>query len=307
MVASDHIATPQSPHFAGRPATQLGEARLILEITRGKTRFPLRPVRGPRFLIGAAATCDLRLGGEAMPALHSLITLEDHEIELESIAAEPVLRINGAPVQGAILRDGDVIEIGEVELTARLVAGRTPASVQETPANDISERPLAELSATELIDLIEYERGEQERADEGAKSGAATLMAGLHRLRISPPTISRVDESERPRGPHVAFPIGREELAPARGLTGEAATLDPSHGADLFELEEQLATLADELKLSLVESGGREGQFAQSLSQLLEMQQRLAEQLSEVSETVDQLREQQARSTFEPVRPRVIA
>jgi len=37
---------------------------LVLEVTKGRTRFRRRPVTHPRFLIGAVSTCDLRLGGD---------------------------------------------------------------------------------------------------------------------------------------------------------------------------------------------------------------------------------------------------
>src|SRR5438445_6580351 len=87
---------------------------LVLEVTRGRTRFPRRPVTSPRFLIGAGSTCDLRLGGERMPALHSMITLSGREITLEAIAAEPALTVNGRLVQTTNLHDSDAIDVGEV-------------------------------------------------------------------------------------------------------------------------------------------------------------------------------------------------
>ena len=107
---------------------------LVLEITRGRTRFPRRPVTHSRFLIGAGATCDLRLGGERMPALHSIITVAGREITLEAIAAEPGLTVNGRLVRNALLHDGDLIGIGEVELLARLEAGHAPAAIEQPAA-----------------------------------------------------------------------------------------------------------------------------------------------------------------------------
>src|SRR5262249_35684853 len=110
--------------------------RLVLEITRGKTRFRDRPVTGPRFLIGAGVTCDLRLGGERDPPLHSLVTVDPTGVHIEAIVTVPTLIVNGRGVHDAALSDGDVISIGEVELVARVSAGRTPAGVQveEPPA-----------------------------------------------------------------------------------------------------------------------------------------------------------------------------
>lgn len=304
MVASERSVTSLPAADLAR-GPSLGEAHLLLEITRGRTRFPLRPVRGPRFLIGAAVTCDLRLGGEGMPALHSLITTEDQVIELEAISAEPALKVNGQPVQSVVLRDGDIIEIGEVELTARMVAGRTPAAVESA---ETDERPLSELSAAELIDLIELEQSEIQRYEEGRRAGAAALFADLRRMQQAVPEPSRIDEGGTPaRGPHFtpASETVREPASIDRAHSG--APIDPAQGAELVELGEQLAALSEELKISLAGAGLREGHYAQSLTQLMEMQQRLSQQLADVTESVQRLREQQERSPFETTRPRAIA
>ena len=69
--------------------------------------------------------------------------------------------MNGRGVHETALSDGDVISIGDVELIARVAAGRAPAGVQvaEPPsaATNAGERPLSELSAAELLDRIEAE------------------------------------------------------------------------------------------------------------------------------------------------------
>ena len=82
-----------APHFA-RPA------RLTLEICRGRTRFPERPVAGPRFFIGSGEGCDLRLGGDLLPSIHSLIQTRGEGLFLEPIAANPPLLVNGQQTRG---------------------------------------------------------------------------------------------------------------------------------------------------------------------------------------------------------------
>ena len=115
MVSSQNSSA--SPELAAADPSLLPfPVQLVLEVTKGHTRFPRRPVTHPRFLIGAGSTCDLRLGGEGMPALHSLITVSGRAITLEAIAATPALRVNGRVVQTTVLHDGDVIGVGEVEL-----------------------------------------------------------------------------------------------------------------------------------------------------------------------------------------------
>ena len=71
---------------------------LVLEICSGRTRFPLRPVRSTRFLIGAGEGCDLQLGGTDMPPLHSIIHVDRVETLLETVALTPPLKVNGLVV-----------------------------------------------------------------------------------------------------------------------------------------------------------------------------------------------------------------
>ena len=157
--------------------------QLVLEVTKGQTRFRRRPVTSPRFLIGAGSTCDLRLGGAGMSALHSIITIAGREIAIEAIAAEPALTVNGRLVQNSVLHDGDVITVGEVELLARLEATRSPvgalaASLPAALPADV-ERPAADFSAAELIDLIEQEERLIEDFEERQRVGANALVEAI--------------------------------------------------------------------------------------------------------------------------------
>jgi hypothetical protein len=83
-----------------------------------------------------------------------------------------------------------------------------------------------------------------------------------------------------------------------------AAAEDPS---EVRSLGEQMAALSQELRLTLEAAGQREGQYAQSLADLLLVQQRLARQLADVTETVEQLRQTQDTRNYDPPRPRVSA
>jgi hypothetical protein len=153
---------------------------LVLEVTRGRTRFRRRPVTHSRFLIGAGATCDLRLGGNGMPALHSIITVAGREIALEAIAPQPGLTVNGRRVRNTVLHDGDRIGIGEVELLARLEAGHAPAAVEQ-PSNPSAiaievDRPLLEIPAAELVDLIEHEEHNIDNFEARQRDGAQALV-----------------------------------------------------------------------------------------------------------------------------------
>src|SRR5579871_217763 len=107
-----------APHFARAP-------RLTLEICRGRTRFPQRPVAGPRFFIGSGEGCDLRLGGDILPSIHSLIQTRADGIWLEAVAENPPLLLNGHITKGEWLRDGDLLEIGPFQLVAHVIPVQT--------------------------------------------------------------------------------------------------------------------------------------------------------------------------------------
>ena len=68
-----------------------------------------------------------------------------------------------------------------------------------------------------------------------------------------------------------------------------------------------MAALSQELRLTLEAAGQREGQYAQSLADLLLVQQRLVRQLADVTDTVEQLRQNQETRGYEAPRPRVSA
>jgi hypothetical protein len=93
---------------------------VFLEIKQGRTAFPFRPVQGNRFLIGSASCCDLCLGSQSVPQLHSLLHIDRSEVVLESVADFPLLKINGKIERSRALCDGDVIEIGRFQLVARI-------------------------------------------------------------------------------------------------------------------------------------------------------------------------------------------
>ena len=280
------------------PTSALPQAGLVLEIARGRTRFPRRPVNGPRFLIGSAITCDLRLGGADIPAVHTLIVHSDQGYELETLVGDPPLKVNGEIVQHTWLRDGDRIEIGTIELTARMVS-----EAQFTPSEASADRPaLEQMTTAELVDYIEFEQDQLARHDLSRHAGAAALLQEVRRLATQPGSHKplpgrRIDRSEAglPR-PHALprVPVGETPQA----------VQDPR---EVKALGEQMAALSLELRLTLEAAGQREGQYAQSLADLLLVQQRLVRQLADVTDTVEQLRQNQETRGYEAPRPRVSA
>lgn len=149
------------------------------EIVCGKTASPLRPIVRDRFLIGSGPRCDLRLGGDEMPLLHSIVHLDGDTICIDPVANSPQMLVNGQPGMTE-LKSSDEITIGGfrmilhgADLAFQTVAD--PETVVDTPVD------LAELSAAELVDLIEQDEALIEEYEAGLEAGANALLDAVQR------------------------------------------------------------------------------------------------------------------------------
>lgn len=105
-----HAAHQNAPQASRQP-----RPLAWLQVRRGGTRFPLRPIYSARFLIGSGTNCHLQLGGD-IPLLHSLLRRDVSGWVVDAISPEPVLRINGVECRHGNLNPDDVIEIGLFEM-----------------------------------------------------------------------------------------------------------------------------------------------------------------------------------------------
>jgi hypothetical protein len=91
-----------------------------LEITRGRARQPIRPVKGPVFLIGAGTDCDLVLGDPAFLETYAYLLVHDDSVTVRRVADAPELLVNGEPIESAELAAGDRLMFGPFELTLQI-------------------------------------------------------------------------------------------------------------------------------------------------------------------------------------------
>lgn len=210
----------------------------LLRVERGRTAFPDRPVHPERFLIGAGSNCHLQLGGD-FPILHSIVIPRGDDLWIDAIVPAPMLLINGQPVRESVLKQGDVIEIGEFVFT---VHKKEPAESgaqtceTEAPAPD-------RMSAAELVEQIEGEMARLENVEadreQGAQALLETLLHGGH------------SEAAESSGPHASLHRLFEELEDrARQLDQREQRLQ-EHAKRLEQaqrqLQEQLALLHGQL------------------------------------------------------------
>jgi hypothetical protein len=297
MVPTQAISAPADAGITDRSSLSI-PAQLVLEVTKGQTRFRRRPVTTSRFLIGAGSTCDLRLGGEGMSALHSIITIAGGEIAIEAIAAEPALTVNGRLVQNAILHDGDVIAVGEVELLARLEAGHAPigATAVAAPALPAAhERAPSELSAAELVDLIEQEERLIEDFEERKRVGANALVQAIMGRARRPAIPRPAQAGTRAPIPAPHFLSKRPQILAAQTRQAQpAADRDPGFQQDLEELGKQLTTLSQEMRGNTQRAAEREAHYATAADVLLDTQHKLVSQLEVLLDQVHALKANEA-------------
>jgi hypothetical protein len=175
-----------------------------LEIQRGRTLYPRRPVLTERFLIGAGSNCHLQLGGDGMPFLHSLLTVEGGGVFIEAFVPWPELCVNGETLRTAHLADGDEITIGPFQFTVHLRASAEVepdqslyAAIPPEAAREGSEpEDVSALSTAELVGRIEALECEVEAHERAERRGAAALLdAARHAAVVAPPD-ARPDEGE---------------------------------------------------------------------------------------------------------------
>lgn len=136
-----------------------------LEIQRGRTGQPFRPLLEGRLVLGSAPECDVRLGGAGMPAVHSQVHEDGGRAWIESLSADPPLLINGRECDTWVLTDGDVIVVGPFAFTWRSDGG-----VAES-VSSLAEQPL-----TELLDQLDRDMTLVAESAETTRRAASTVV-----------------------------------------------------------------------------------------------------------------------------------
>jgi hypothetical protein len=250
-------------------------APVVLEIVRGRTEYPVRPVAGPRFFIGSGPNCDLCLGG-GMPLLHSFIQVRGRHVWIEAVANEPPLRINGETATGEWLRNGDTLDIGPFQLRARLQAVGTISNSPVSGAHDADpmDENLESLSALELVDLLESDLALVEEFEQDQAAGAAALLGAVRRKQLEQPT----------------------EPATPQTLPMSVPEDDALFAQELERLCTELGAFAQELERRSLRLARREASCEAAADALAQAQDRLVLQIEAVSEKMATLHANEQRS-----------
>jgi predicted component of type VI protein secretion system len=188
-----------------------------LEVRRGQTRAPKREIRGRRFLIGAGSNCQLQLGGGDVPILHSILLVEEDGAHIDAVVPSPQLLVNGRPQRSADLQDGDVFSIGKFEFQVHVPQPHAALHASVRPELPIpqSASELEQLTASQLVALIESEQQQIDELESGRVNGARALLDAARRTAetavepalISFPQSSGAAKTEPEAGTEETIPL----------------------------------------------------------------------------------------------------
>lgn len=91
------------------------ETRVQLTIQKGRAKNLIRDVVGPVFTLGTDHTCDMVLGDDQFPDVHSYVCIREGVVSLRHLGQGPPVTVNGRSVRWGELRDGDRIRTGSYE------------------------------------------------------------------------------------------------------------------------------------------------------------------------------------------------
>ena len=259
---------------------------LTLEISRGRTQFRRRPVWDKRYLIGGGKRCHLRLGGDAMPTLHSILLVEEQDIWLDAVADTPPLFVNGEIERSVRLADGDAIRIGTFEFTIR----RNPSTVSPKPhfsrdadnicsPDEVAAADPANLSATDLVALLEQDIELVEEFEASRRLGASALLSAIRDRAELPRIAGRISAPAE-------TPVVLQTPAPNPRVAAPAVPAVVEIGKELLdELDDVVRRLnhcSEELDRRAERLSPRELNYSEAAKALVEAQKALDAQLERV-------------------------
>ena len=182
----------------------------FLRIADSDARFPIRPISEGSFLIGHGSACDLRLGDQEVPALHSILRVTRTSATITLMAERPELFVNGESVPRAVLHDGDLVEIADVRVIFRFVNEESlpqsqPTAVSSTLEDDspVELQHVEDLSVQELVTGLEIEFELLRELQNTSAETMDVLLNAARRsvegasIKLAPPSLRLVGQEER--------------------------------------------------------------------------------------------------------------
>jgi len=168
-------------------ASSSAGAIAFLQLTKRFARSPRRMLTPGVYLIGFGRDCRIRLGDEALPERHSRLWISSKEAVIETLGSELTVIVNGTAMKRALLRDGDLLEIGSVrmvfrheceELSQNIAHGKKIESTgPKTCSVQTEQDSIADMSAAELVDSMAAAMEVVEELEQSRTSMLRNLLA----------------------------------------------------------------------------------------------------------------------------------
>lgn len=204
-------------------AAQLPDRLVVVQGPNVGTVYPLLE---HKLLIGRGEECQIALDDASVSRVHVEVLRTEHGLMILDQGSSNGLRINGADLPSAMLRSGDVVELGDVRLKF-VPAGVEDVVMQATPvaAHPMDAMPVA------------VPRSSPGRGTVALYAGAAALVVAIIALALRPseetPTVTsvRVEAAEVADSVEVVEPAAQPERAPdgAHKILEEARSLADSN------------------------------------------------------------------------------
>jgi len=107
-------------HSLARPKHVAQLPQVEIEITRGRVRNRIRPMRGTTFLIGSGSECDLVLGDPQFQEVHGYLLMGAQGLVLRHLGFAPELTVDGRPVRKTLLWNQARIRTGPFEFRVHI-------------------------------------------------------------------------------------------------------------------------------------------------------------------------------------------
>ncbi|MDX1945071.1 MAG: FHA domain-containing protein [Pirellulaceae bacterium] len=140
-------------HSLPRPHIRPRQARVRLEILRGRVRERFRQVPGKVCLIGSAADCDLVIGDSRFPEAYAYLLVSGTQVTIRRLGGGPPLAVCGEGVESSELFHGDVVSLGGFELRV-LIDDEAPADDSDDD-RDHASLPFAPSATDHLVAIDE--------------------------------------------------------------------------------------------------------------------------------------------------------
>ncbi|HEU4577072.1 MAG TPA: FHA domain-containing protein [Polyangiaceae bacterium] len=200
-------------------AAQLPDRFVVVQGPGVGTVYPLTE---QKLLVGRGEECQIALDDASVSRVHVEVLRTEHGLMILDQGSSNGLRINGADLPSAMLRSGDVVELGDVRLKF------VPAGVEDVVTQ---AAPLS----TRAAEIDSSPRSRTGRGTMALYGGGALLVVAVIALAVRPSEDTPTATSVKLEPPETSEPVA--EVTPEKALPARA-----DGAAHLLEEASSLAT-----------------------------------------------------------------